>query len=246
MMVRVVFAVALATLLGAVPARAQTRFWTVCGGSTFNTCAAVELLVSGADVTVRVWNLSGVAATNVNTFAGTVFTGVGFENVGNVSAVAGSMTMTGPTRPGDTPASWIIKNDNEIGGGVKLDIVGTTENGVHNAIASGCATNDQLPGVNLWQNPCSLYGNAQNPGWVTLRFRVTGTWNLSGTYLLVKGQNGPQGQSTECITGGIHTNCGGFTPVPEPVTLTLLGSGLLGVGGIGALRRRRKADPPAA
>lgn len=37
------------------------------------------------------------------------------------------------------------------------------------------------------------------------------------------------------------TSLGRVTATPEPVTLALLGSGLAGIGGVGALRRRRKS-----
>lgn len=239
-----VTALALAALsAAAAPAYAQSGlFWTVCGGNTFNTCAAVDLQVSGTYVTVRIWNLSGFM--NTNTYSGTVFTGVGFEDIGNVEAVAGSLTMTGPARPGDNPLSWVIKNDRQIGGGVKLDVVGSTEDGVHNSISSACGNPDLLPGstVELWQNPCSTWTGPADPGWVTLNFRITGTWNLSSTYLLVKGQNGPGGASTQCITGGSSQNCDwhDFEVVPEPITIVLLGSGLAGIGGAGFIRRRRR------
>jgi hypothetical protein len=195
-------------------------------------------------VLVRIWNLSGFTGTN--TYAGTVFTAVGFENIGDVNAVAGTLTMSGPARPGDVPLAWVIKNDRQVGGGVKLDVVGQTDDGVHNAVAGACGPNSQLPGgsVELWQNPCRTWTGSGDPGWVELRFQITGTWNLSNTFLLVKGQNGPGGQSTQCITGGVHVNCYNhdFNVVPEPITVALLGTGLAGVGGARVIRRRRKTD----
>lgn len=39
---------------------------------------------------------------------------------------------------------------------------------------------------------------------------------------------------------GVDGNDSGFTTIPEPITVTLLGSGLLGLAGAGAMRRRRR------
>ncbi len=233
---------ALALALAATPALAQSRAWNVCGGNAFNTCASVDVTVSGSNVTLRVWNLSGFFGS----YANTVFTGIGFENVGTAAGVSGSLTMSGPVRPGNTPSQWVIKNSKQIGGGVNLDMVSTVPQGssVNSSIASDCANPAQLPsGSNqLWQNPCAMPGGLSDPGWIVMNFQITGTWDLTNTFLLVKGQNGPNGASTECITGGSSQNCADFGVVPEPITIALLGTGLAGVGGAGWLRRRRKHD----
>jgi len=231
----------------AATAHAGSRSWVVCGGNAFNTCASVDLTVGGQNVTIRVWNLSGFYGS----YANTVFTGVGFENIGNVAVVMpncggspcsyATATMSGPVRGTNTPSAWQLRNNTQIGGGVTLDVVSTTGSGVDNSIASGCANNSKLPGGSnqLWMNPCALPTGTSDPGYIQISFTVTGTWDLASTYLLVKGQNGPAGKSTECITGGANANCG---VVPEPVTMLLLGSGLAGMGGFGLARRRRRDE----
>lgn len=243
--------------LSATAARADGfKTWNVCGGNAFNTCASVQLDVVGTTVTMRVWNLSGLNGT----YGGTVFTGVGIFNVpAGVAATSSVTAMSGPVRGSDTPANWVVNNATQIGGGINLNLVGTTGNGVKDGIASNCAPAGSLPGGsnNFWMNPTCGTTGVTNPtlngGFVVFSFTVTQTWdpNAAGTELLVKGQNGPNGMSTECITGtGQNSNCGPNVPpppppppqvVPEPITMTLLGTGLLGLGGAGLRRRRKQA-----
>jgi hypothetical protein len=223
-----------------------TRLWNVCGGNTFGTCAAVEVSVTGEHVVMRVWNLSG----HNGTYPGTIITAIGFFNVPpSVSVGAANLSMTGPVRPVDTPAPWVASQNIQVGGGVNLDVAVTTPNGIDNGIASECAAPGQLPGGSnqLWMNPCQA--NFSNPGgWIVISFDVLDPTLPSGADafdpnnvgLLIKGQNGPNGASTECITAGSQLNCQPVTTTPEPVTLVLLGSGLMGMGGVG-IRRRRKS-----
>jgi hypothetical protein len=137
------------------------KAWTVCGGNAFNTCASVSVNVVGTNVTMRVWNLSGLH----NTYGGTVFTGIGLFNVPtNVNAIVpsnGLVTgMSGPTRGSNTPSAWRIQNNTQIGGGMQLDLVGRTPNGVNNGIASNCLPGALPGGQNqLWMNPtCGTAG----------------------------------------------------------------------------------------
>lgn len=244
-------------LFGASAASAQSQSWNVCGGNIFNTCAAVTLsVVNSNTMAISVQNLSG---TN-GTFANTVFTAIGFSNL-NVAAVynlkkgqkfyAGSSTMTGPSI--GNPGAWIVQNNTVVGGGLQLNFAGTTNNGIGDGIASNCATAGGLPGGNnsLWASvnaACSgaysIANATTNSGWVTFSFSVGSVPTLAQlgqATLLVKGQNGPNGQSTEliCPPGG-SSSCTTITTnvAPEPMSVALVGTGLLGL--LFVSRRRRK------
>jgi hypothetical protein len=231
-------------LLGiAVPAYGQSWNGTVvCGGNSFNVCASVGVSITGNMVTMNVWNLSGLEGT----YSNTLFTKIGFFGSGTagVTAVSGSLTMTGGTTGNVAPATWQLGSPNNSGG-IQLNLA-TSANGtnssINNSIASGSAAG--LPNgskMGFWQSyGCdatlpALAGGFTAADPVQIRFQIVGTWDLSQTEMLIMGQNGPGGMSTECITG---RNC---SSVPEPFTIALLGSGLASMGGLGFLRRRKKA-----
>lgn len=221
-------------------AAADARGWTVCGGSTFATCASVGVAVAGSLVTVRIWNLSGWRGSNPNT----VINSVSFTNIGNATARTNTLQMDGPKRGTDNPSKWSLRNDvspvtpPNVPNSVFLDIVSSTPNlGPNNGIASACGS--QPSNLKLWQNPCRAPTSGRDPGYVQLKFEINGTWDLSNTYLTVRGIQGGDNR-TYCITGGSNANC--FNAVPEPVTMTLMLTGLAGVGGVGLIRRRRRMD----
>ena len=243
-----------ALTLAATPAVSHaggSRTWNVCGGTSFQTCASVEVTVTPnangtATVTMQIRNLSG---TN-GTYAGTVFTNVGLDNVfptsinviTNPNAVGYQLKVTGPCVSGpncDYSQYWTLSNDKSIGGGVRVDLLPGTENGSRYSIASAC-NNGLAPGHHLY----FLTGCAPGSGGaVTLTFAVTGDFNpnLTGD-IFVKGQNGPDGLSTTCITGGSAVNCYPTSTAPEPLTAALFGTGLLALGGLTRVTRRRRTE----
>lgn len=259
---RLAFAVGLivaAVVLPAAPAHAMTTHqFDVCGGSYhgytgFALCASIsvsvtEEVVAGVTkhrVTMVIYNLSGQNGSN----GSTVFTGLALNKVNpdQVSVIANSLTITAPCLVGEGmceyQSQWKL-NDNEpldswVGGWLPLDLHTYSRNGVSYGIASTCNGLDpSLEGTPLMLTSCEVGG----PMAVTISFEVDRGFTFDEESLFILGQNGPpdgDGLSV-CVTadGG---NCGPLTPgavVPEPFTVFLLGSGLAGMGGFSALRRR--------
>jgi MYXO-CTERM domain-containing protein len=241
-----------ALLVAAVPSIAHAegnRVWNVCGGTSFQTCASVSVTVvrnpnGTAVVTMEIRNLSGQNGT----YAGTVFTNVGLDNVmpTSINVITNPrsgdyvFSVTGPCASGpqcDYTNQWNLANNQSTGGGVRVDLLSGTDNGSRYSIASSC-NNGLAPGHMLFFLTGCAAGSG---GMVTLQFAVTGDFDPNATGdVFVKGQSGPNGQSTTCITGGDHQNCYPTTVTPEPLTAVLLGTGLAALGGIGRIRRRRE------
>ena len=236
-------------LVGSTPAWADGfKEWRVCGGDTFMTCAAVQVTVVGQNVTLRIWNLSGngyaTHGAGLSAVNGSIINGIGFYNLpAGVSVATNTLSVSGPVRPGDNPTGWNLRNQGSVAFAVDFRTATSRQNG---GIASGCATPSQLPGSppNLFVNPCQG-GLGNNANWVEMTFQINGTWDPSGSAISLKAYNGMTNQGTECWTAPTPvtnkpTNC--TTVAPEPVTMTLLATGLAGMGGAGFLRRRKNKN----
>ena len=232
----------LASAIVAIPAQAAraadpppalTGTWTAiatnwahkCGGNNFVTCASVTLRrqdVGGyTAIEMTVTNESGL----MGSFANTVFTAIGIANMPDPIMTRGWFTVK--TSTGNAVTGWETDDRVVSGVGLPRDVTGAeTINGINNGL------------------------KAPNTFIFTFFIPVIGT-NYLNWQLAIHGQGGPNDCSTKLIVkwDGTTNNtsapgsCGYTAPpgvVPEPATLGLLATGLLGVGGAGVIRRRRR------
>lgn len=216
------------------------KSWQVCGGSPMSTCAAASLSVTGTTVTLKVWNMSGKAGT----YAGTVFNRIGIYNIPTAVNAVGLTSVNGTVRAGDgVPGPWAIQN-NAPAGFSSVDVVSSMNQSL-GGIASACAgallpaPNAATP--NYFVTPCG--SNANTP--VTFTFTVNQNFNPSSADVVFRGYDVRNPTTvSECHTGPytdphtgqvVDANC---YAAPEPMTMTLLGTGLAGLG-IVSLRKRK-------
>jgi len=211
----------------------------ICVASSLTTCASIRVFFNTTSnmVTMKIWNLGTGASLNQ------ILTQIGLTNNVNIVPTGSAVsTMTGYAAGSHTSLWSLFNNQHPSGGGsITLDFLGATgtsgggnpSSSSNNGIVNSCST---LASSNkYWVSQCGG-GTA-----VSFDFGVTSTtgWDLAQSEVYFKAQNGPNGNSFECLTGSTGSTACGTTVTPEPVTLLLLATGLSLVALPVARRRRR-------
>ncbi len=227
-MFRKTFGLAVATT---VLASSQANASVYCFHSgAFSACASAIVLVhpTFTSLRIQVQNLSGIQGNTVYSL-----TGVGLYYLGATSPYTGNLTLTSPLTNWKNGFGFIKNLGGPSGGATFLGGAGKTGPNYAGLLGCGLGNIPAAQGTNTCSTP------------QTFVFSLTNTSNFSLQNLDIAFE----GFRWQKQTGGFlpqdgfrcfqsDPNC---VTVPEPLSMTLLATGLVGLAGAGALRRRRRS-----
>jgi len=204
------------------PSYSNFHTWAFCSGNALSVCMNFDLQRDGTTDNFK------LVAMYVNPSVGSdgIMTGVGLYrdpsdtdlNVANVSVL--------------TPGSWVVSSTGLSGGGnVLFEVAGSSSNGATDGVPMGGYVEITFSSTNLASYNIDDYLHARS------HVQSLGEFNCSlkpDSYLADNVVDGAAAVDARCGDGGGTDNT-----VPEPVSMILLGSGLLGLGAV-RMRRRQK------
>ncbi len=213
----------------------QLSWLNYCTTGSLRTCASVQIMttISGSttNVSVRVKNLQGTPNfTNLPAYGiASVWFDVspGAYQSSNPYVLEGDNLQTdaGTVNGAPTAAEWhqhVIDKSNPLSGGFSYD-----RYLMHGGAIIGC----DAPAALL--NTAGAIQTCDD--WVTFNFTTNFAWDVA--------QLGNVEMNYQAVfadgTGDVCTDGLNCSVVPEPITMVLLGSGLLGIGGAAYRKRRR-------
>lgn len=230
---------------GAAPAEAQQFvYYNACGGARGNAslvvCASADLYLSGSTLRMRVWNMEVAGGTGMGSYSSTfggwhTIISVGLEYMGGGTATSGTLAHTRYVFSGGPSGVRTLNRWHSVADGsnpLRVELGSITE-GHYEGIV-GCT--DPGPAAADHVQTCNSYGFSP---YVAFTFTgVDPSMNFADyNFEFFSAQIGDGSYFAKPSGSGVP---GSGEVVPEPITMVLLGSGLLGVGGVN-LRRRRKS-----